>query len=58
MGFRGKPRMYFSLAGLLYHPLCTFQLRPPHAPAPTNAFRTPAEEVGTYGRGIGTGKLA
>jgi hypothetical protein len=28
MGFRGKPRMYLSLAGFLYRPLWTFQLRP------------------------------
>jgi hypothetical protein len=38
-------------AGLLYRPLWTFQLWPPDAPAPTDAFRTLAAEVGTYGRG-------
>jgi hypothetical protein len=50
MGVRGKPRMYCSLAGFLYRPLWTFQLWPPDAPAPTDAFRTLAAEVGTYGR--------
>jgi hypothetical protein len=40
-------------AGLLYRPLWTFQLWPPDAPAPTDAFHTLAAEVGTYGRGIG-----
>jgi hypothetical protein len=34
----------------LYRPLCTFQLWPPDAPAPIDAFRTLAAEVGTYGR--------
>jgi hypothetical protein len=37
-------------AGLLYRPLWTFQLWPPDAPAPTDAFRTLAAEVGTYRR--------
>jgi hypothetical protein len=36
----------------LYRPLWTFQLWPPDAPAPTDAFRTLAADVGTYGRGI------
>jgi hypothetical protein len=58
MGIRGKPQMYFSLAGFLYRPLWTFKLWPPDAPAPTDAFCTPAAEVGTYGRGIRTGNLA
>jgi hypothetical protein len=49
MGVRGKPRMYRRL--------WTFQLWPPDAPAPTDAFRTLAAEVGTYGRGIGPGIL-
>jgi hypothetical protein len=40
-------------SGLLYRPLWTFQLSPPDAPAPTDAFRTLAAEVGTYGRGTG-----
>jgi hypothetical protein len=44
-------------AGLLYRPLCTFQLWPPDAPAPTDAFRTLAAEVGTYGRRIRTDKF-
>jgi hypothetical protein len=35
-------------AGLLYRPRWTFQLWPPDAPAPTDAFRTLAAEVGTY----------
>jgi hypothetical protein len=51
MGIRGKPRMYLSLAGFLYRPHWTFQLWPPDAPAPTDVFRTPMAEVGTYGRG-------
>jgi hypothetical protein len=51
MGVRGKPRMYCSL--LVY---CTARFGrsyfwPPDAPAPADAFRTPAAEVGTYGRG-------
>jgi hypothetical protein len=58
MGVRGKPRMYLSLAGFLYRPLRTFQLWPPDAPALNDASRTPAAEVGTYGRGIRTGNLA
>jgi hypothetical protein len=58
MVVRGKPRMYLSLAGFLYRPLWTFQLWPPDAPAPTDAFRTLAAEVGTYGRGMRTGNLA
>jgi hypothetical protein len=45
-------------AGLLYRPLSTFQLWPPDAPAPTDAFRTLAAEVRTYGRGIRTGNFA
>jgi hypothetical protein len=44
-------------AGLLYRPLWTFQLWPPVAPAPTDAFRTLAAEVGTYERRIRTGKF-
>jgi hypothetical protein len=48
--------VYCSLTGLLYCPLWTFQLWPPDAPAITDAFRTPAAEVGTYGRGR-TGKF-
>jgi hypothetical protein len=50
MGVRDKPRMYLSVAGFLNRPLWTFQLWPPDAPALTDAFRTPAAEVGTYGR--------
>jgi hypothetical protein len=58
MGVRGKPRMYYSLAGFLYCPLWTFQLWPPDACAPTDASRNLAAEVGTYGRGIRTSNLA
>jgi hypothetical protein len=58
MGVRGKPRMYYSLAGFLYRPLWTCQLCPPDAPAPIDAFRTLAAEVETYGRGIRSGNLA
>jgi hypothetical protein len=53
MGFRGKPRMYLSLAGFLYRPLWMFQLWPLDARAPTDASRTPAAEGGTCGRGVG-----
>jgi hypothetical protein len=49
--------VYCSLTGLLYRRLWTFQLWSPDAPAPTDAFRTPAAEVGTYGRGR-TGKFS
>jgi hypothetical protein len=45
-------------AGLSYRPLWTFQLWPPDAPEPTDAFRTLEAEVGTYGRGMRTGNLA
>jgi hypothetical protein len=58
--FPGRPRQVTDVlqpAGLLYRPLWTFQLWPPDAPAPTDAFRTLAAEVGTYGRGIGQGIL-
>jgi hypothetical protein len=51
LGFRGKPRMYCSLAGLLYRPIWTFQLWRLDASAPADAPRTPVAEVGTYGRG-------
>jgi hypothetical protein len=59
--FHGRPRQATDVlqpAGLLYRPLWTFKLWPPHAPAPTDAFRTLAAEVGTYGRGIRTGNFA
>jgi hypothetical protein len=46
------------LAGFLYRPFWTFQLWPPDASAPTDAFRTLAAEVGTYGRGMRTDNLA
>jgi hypothetical protein len=58
MSVRGKPRMYLNLTGFLYLPLRTFHLWPLDAPAPTDASRTPAVEVGTYGRGIRTDNLA
>jgi hypothetical protein len=51
--FYGRPRQATDVlqpAGLLYRPIWTFQLWPPDAPAPTDAFRTLAAEVGTYGR--------
>jgi hypothetical protein len=51
--FHGRPRQATDVlqpAGLLYRSLSTFQLWPPDAPAPTDAFRTLAAEVGTYGR--------
>jgi hypothetical protein len=54
--FYGRPRQATDVlqpAGLLYRPLWTFQLWPPDAPAPIDAFRTLAAEVGTYRRGIG-----
>jgi hypothetical protein len=51
--FHGCPRQATGVlqpAGLLYRPIWKFQLWPPDAPAPTDAFRTLAVEVGTYGR--------
>jgi hypothetical protein len=51
--FHGRPRQATDVlqpAGLLYRPIWTFQLWPPDAPAPIDAFRTLAAEVGTYGR--------
>jgi hypothetical protein len=54
--FHGRPRQATDVlqpTGLLYRPLWTFQFWPPDAPAPTDAVRTLAAEVGTYGRGIG-----
>jgi hypothetical protein len=59
--FHGRPRQATDVlqpAGLLHRPLWTFQLWPPDAPAPTDAFRTLAAEVETYGRGIRTGNFA
>jgi hypothetical protein len=41
--FRGRPWQATDVlqpAGLLYRPLWTFQLWPPDAPAPTDAFLT------------------
>jgi hypothetical protein len=56
----GRPRQATGVlqpAVLLYRPLWTFQLWPPDAPPPTDAFCTLAAEVGTYGWGIGPGIL-
>jgi hypothetical protein len=58
MGVGGKPRMYYSL--LVY---CTARFERSNfghqmPSAPTDAFRTLAAEVGTYGRGIRTGNFA
>jgi hypothetical protein len=50
--FHGRPRQATDVlqhAGLLYRPLWTFQPWPPDAPAPTDAFRTLAAEVGRIG---------
>jgi hypothetical protein len=47
--FHGRPQQAKD-AGLFYRLLWTFQLWPPGAPAPTDAFCTLAAEVGTYGR--------
>jgi hypothetical protein len=58
--FCGLPRQATDVlqpAGLLYRPLWTFQLWSPDAPAPTDAFRTLAAQVGTYGRRLRTGKF-
>jgi hypothetical protein len=41
LGFRDKPRMHYSLAGLLYRPIWTFQVRTPDASAPADVSRTP-----------------
>jgi hypothetical protein len=49
--------LFVGPAGLLHRPLWTFQLWPPDAPAPTDAFRTLPAEVGTYGRRVRTGKF-
>jgi hypothetical protein len=49
----GVPRQATDVlqpTGLLYLPLWTFQLWPPDAPAPTDAFLTLAAEFGTYAR--------
>jgi hypothetical protein len=51
--FHGRPRQatdVLQAAGLLYRPLWTFQLWPPDARAPTDAFCTLAAEIRTYGR--------
>jgi hypothetical protein len=47
LGFRDKPWMYYSLAGLLYGLIWTFQIQPQDASAPADASRTPVAEVGT-----------
>jgi hypothetical protein len=49
-GVRGKPRMYLSLAGLLYSLLWTFQLWPPDSSAPTDASyrRVPHSSGGSW----------
>jgi hypothetical protein len=52
LGFRDKPRTYHSVAGLLYRPIWTFQVRPLNASAPadvsrTPCLRTPVAEAGT-----------
>jgi hypothetical protein len=41
LGFRDKPRRYYSLAGLLYRPIWMFQFRPLDASAPADVSRTP-----------------
>jgi hypothetical protein len=41
LGFRDKPRMYYSLAGLLYRSIWTFQIRPLDDSAPADVSRTP-----------------
>jgi hypothetical protein len=51
LGFRDKPRMYYSLAGLLYRSIWTFQVRPPDASTPADASRTPVAEVETLWAG-------
>jgi hypothetical protein len=51
--FPGRPRQATDVlqpTGLLYRPLWTFQPWLPDVPAPTDAFRTLAAEVETYGR--------
>jgi hypothetical protein len=45
LGFRDKPRMYYSLAGLLYCPIWTFQVGPLDASAPADVSRTPCLHV-------------
>jgi hypothetical protein len=56
----GRPRQAMDVlqpAGFLYRPRWTFQLWPPDAPAPTDAFRTLEAEIGTYGRRMRTGNF-
>jgi hypothetical protein len=60
LSFFGRTRQATDVlqpAGLLYRPFWTFHLWPPDSPAPTDAFRTLAAEVGTYGRRIRTVKF-
>jgi hypothetical protein len=58
--FHGRPRQATDVPqpSWFFCTFWTFQLWPPDAPAPTDAFRTLAAEVGNYGRGIRTGNLA
>jgi hypothetical protein len=52
MGVRGKPRMYYSLLAYCTARFGLSNFGHQMPPAPTDAFRTLAAEVGTYGRGI------
>jgi hypothetical protein len=47
---RGKPRMYYSLLAYCTTSFERSNFWPPDTPAPNDAFRTLAAEVGTYGR--------
>jgi hypothetical protein len=59
--FNGRPRQATDVlqpAGLLYHPLWTFQLWPPDSPAPTVAFRTLERKLELMGGGRRTDNFA
>jgi hypothetical protein len=52
VGVRGKTRMYYSLLAYCTARFGRSNFGHQMSPAPTDAFRTLAAEVGTYGRGI------
>jgi hypothetical protein len=52
MGVHGKPRMYYSLLAYCNARFGRSNFGHQMPPAPTDAFRTLAAEVGTYGRGM------
>jgi hypothetical protein len=58
LGVRGKTRMYCSLLAYCTARFGRSNFRPSDAPAPTDAFRTLAAEVATYGPSVRTGNFA